>query len=494
MLHVSCGSALAPISSTMPDGASSSHGDEGGEGPSFATVQRMPQNVLEPLPLMAMCRTRRGSRKSRSDSTRVHVTRDPSSSSITGGSEPHQSIPRGLLRRRAFFVAVVAAASACALGGLALSIVGAAVSRRVFAPHRGAGSQPSSSSPQHLVVLQHGLSGTVGDLSRLARELQDKSGGEVLVHSAGYNAGRNLDGVSAGGRRLAQEIVDVVNRHSSLSRISLVGNSLGGLYTRYALAELFEKNAGLGSRGRIAGLAPEAFVTIGCPHLGVRRFTFVAVPQLLRSAAGVLVGRTGEDLMLRDRACLLERMAAEDGGFLEPLRAFNRRGLYANLWGDFMVPFGTAAFEPSWGSGLLDEQSVSTLLRRPGIEVVDREVLERKSDGIALRWDVAASASDAASVRAMDDDDREAAQEVEMAANLERCGWSKFAVGFRSTGTFFPMAHNKLAAVERSGWRKWAFSWLEGTTDGDSLMGEIAAYILDSPEDSHRRFLARQHV
>ena len=143
----------------------------------------------------------------------------------------------------------------------------------------------------------------------------------MLVHSASANEGRTRDGVAAGGRRLAAEVeqlvTDVARRGGSLRTISLVGNSLGGyatqgsnpgladfardhsphatalqtgllltrlslaldsLYARHAAAELWDAES-----GRIAGLEPDAFVSVGCPHLGVRRFTFLPLPPPLQA-------------------------------------------------------------------------------------------------------------------------------------------------------------------------------------------------------------------
>mmetsp|Transcript_60500 Transcript_60500/g.140922 ORF Transcript_60500/g.140922 Transcript_60500/m.140922 type:complete len:174 (-) Transcript_60500:29-550(-) len=144
--------------------------------------------------------------------------------------------------------------------------------------------------------------------------------------------------------------------------------------------------------------------------------------------------------------------------------------LYANLWGDFMVPFGTAALEPSWGAGFFDESAANAFLKRPDVQVLDSCALRRGCNGLAAVRRVESCRGGTVQQRAED--------EKAMAASLDACGWSKYAVTFRSTGTWFPMAHNKIAALRREGWRRWAFSWLEGTSDGDSLMGHIADAVL----------------
>lgn len=143
----------------------------------------------------------------------------------------------------------------------------------------------------------------------------------------------------------------MVESTPSLSRISFVGNSLGGLYVRYAAKLLYREDGGGGSTtsgdgeathgsqtdartvkareheapgdastsssagqqdaepaaartggGTVAGLKPSVFMTIASPHLGVRRFTYVPLPPPLHPLAGVFVGKTGSDLFLSSKA------------------------------------------------------------------------------------------------------------------------------------------------------------------------------------------------
>lgn len=204
----------------------------------------------------------------------------------------------------------------------------------------------------------------------------------------------------------APQILEVVQSTPSLSRISLVGNSLGGLYVRYA-AKLLYRDETAGGDGRtgatVAGLSPSVFMTIATPHLGVRRFTYVPLPSPLHSLAGVFVGKTGHDLFLsrkkdgggevggeaaaaaavaaakdsRENSLLYNMATTED--FLRPLKAFRWRRAYANRRGDFMVPYGTAAFiEPDEGDG--SEASPSG---RDGAETGEEEQNVSESDVVS---------------------------------------------------------------------------------------------------------------
>lgn len=98
--------------------------------------------------------------------------------------------------------------------------------------------------PSRLVVLSHGLYGRPTHLRVLQHHLCALGGADLLVHQAVANHGRTRDGVAAGGARLAEEVRRLVDRHPSLSSLVLVGNSLGGLYVRYAAGQLFEDGNG----------------------------------------------------------------------------------------------------------------------------------------------------------------------------------------------------------------------------------------------------------
>jgi hypothetical protein len=78
---------------------------------------------------------------------------------------------------------------------------------------------------------------------------------------------KSFTGVVEGGTRLADEVRSLA-ASGRYGDISFVGNSLGGLYARYAVSVLF-------SNGTIAGLQPSKFLLIASPSLGVRNFTIV---------------------------------------------------------------------------------------------------------------------------------------------------------------------------------------------------------------------------
>ena len=210
---------------------------------------------------------------------------------------------------------------------------------------------PSVLQSDHCVVISHGIMGTRHDLDYLASELE-KRGVKVLKSVANERL-KSLRGLATGGESLATEIVQFVKANPSLTRLSIVGNSLGGLYARYAMHVLFNV-----TDGTLAGLKPHRLMTIATPHLGVRNWTFVEdmfgslsrapgldlikklVSKTMLSTGRSVFGFDGDD---NGGKTLLYQMATEEK-FLIPLRSFSNRRLYANLQKDFVVPLGTAAF------------------------------------------------------------------------------------------------------------------------------------------------------
>jgi hypothetical protein len=130
--------------------------------------------------------------------------------------------------------------------------------------------------------------------------------------------------------------------------ISILGNSLGGLFGRYAIAKLIERHCVWNETtnvwildGRFR-LMLNIFCTTATPHLGVSRHTNVKIPRTAEIGVAHALGDTGRDLFrLND---LLHSMSTSSS-FLKPLGAFRKRVAYANAYGtDFAVPASTAAF------------------------------------------------------------------------------------------------------------------------------------------------------
>jgi hypothetical protein len=202
---------------------------------------------------------------------------------------------------------------------------------------------------------------------------------DMVVHNAVCNEHKTTDGVSAGGDRLVDEMRQVIQQEmakrsisSSLPSggkdktiqditISIVGNSLGGLFGRYAIAKLVERHCTKQESGGdnddndnnnddnncwiLDGtyrLHLNIFCTTATPHLGISRHTYVPIPRTAEIGVAHAMGDTGKDLFRLNN--LIQTMATCPT-YLSPLSCFRKRIAYANAYGtDFPVPAGTAAF------------------------------------------------------------------------------------------------------------------------------------------------------
>lgn len=302
------------------------------------------------------------------------------------------------------------------------------------------------SNKDHLVVLSHGLFGNGQDLDYLYNQLVTK-GCNVLQSRVNENL-RTLYGIEKGGNLLAEEVLRICKQNKQLRRVSFVGNSLGGLYARYAIRVLYDS-----SLGYIAGLQPQNFVTIATPHLGVRNFTYLEVPDSLKVLVSSLLFNTGKDLFQTDAEgieTLLYNMAAKSE-FITPLEAFQARRMYANLDNDFVVPLGTAAcMRPSHVQKLR-----SKLSKKYGIVASFSSVRQpRGTECIHIGGDDLLD---------------------QMIESLDRCGWEKIIVNFQGV---LPFAHNKICALSRN--PQFITQTVLGFSEGQFVMDHAADFIAAS--------------
>jgi hypothetical protein len=202
---------------------------------------------------------------------------------------------------------------------------------------------PSRQQPKHLVVMVHGLHGSCGDFTYMSEQLQAKFGGDVLPHAASCNSGFLLthEGIDVGGRRLAEEVEEITEEYPSLEKISILGHSLGGLYSRYCVGVLFK-------HGVFDRLKPVNFITLASPHVGSRRSSRGWINPIISTFTRTVLSATGRQLMLEDGVDggsdpLLVEMSKPESEFYQALTKFERRVLYANVLNDLQVPYPTSA-------------------------------------------------------------------------------------------------------------------------------------------------------
>ncbi|CAN6215050.1 unnamed protein product [Urochloa humidicola] len=336
-------------------------------------------------------------------------------------------------------------------------------------------SSKSKKGPDHLLVLVHGIMASPKDWTYGEAVLKRRLGDNFFIYASSSNIyTKTFDGIDIAGRRLADEVLDVVKKMSSLRKISFLAHSLGGLFARYAIGILYSletKNAGQSGEsivptasgpaksrqtsglGAVAGLEPINFITLATPHLGVRgrnQLPFLQGLSILEKLAAplapLIVGRTGAQLFLTDgdpsKPPLLLQMASdsEDKKFILALAAFKNRVLYANVSYDHMVGWRT--------SSLRREKDLIKPSRRSldGYKhIVNIEYCSPVSSEGPHFPSKAARAKEAAQRTPNTENTEEYHQmmEEEMIHGLQKVGWKKVDVNFHSS--FWPyLAHNNI--------------------------------------------------
>ncbi|CAH2034252.1 unnamed protein product [Thlaspi arvense] len=329
------------------------------------------------------------------------------------------------------------------------------------------GDNDEKNEPDHLLVLVHGILASPSDWLYVEAEMKRRLGRRFLIYASSSNTfTKTFGGVDGAGKRLAEEVIQVVQKSKSLKKISFLAHSLGGLFARHAVAVLYSaaiSQVSDGSvsksgnshllRGRIAGLEPMNFITLATPHLGVRgrkQLPFLlGVPILEKLAAPIapfFVGRTGSQLFLTDgkadKPPLLLRMASdgEDLKFLSSLGAFRCRIVYANVSYDHMVGWRTSSIRRETELFKPPRRSLDGYKH-----VVDVEYCPPVSSDGAHFPPEAAKAKEAAQSSPSLQNTLEYHEivEEEMIRGLQTLGWKKVDVSFHST--FWPyLAHNNI--------------------------------------------------
>ncbi|KAJ7542103.1 hypothetical protein O6H91_10G090000 [Diphasiastrum complanatum] len=240
--------------------------------------------------------------------------------------------------------------------------------------NESAAQESHMESPNHLLIMVNGIVGSANDWKYTAVQFKLKQGDKVIVHCSSCNSATlTFHGVNIMGRRLADEVRDVVNRTPGLAKISFLAHSLGGLVARYAISQLYvpvlsgktEKDRekfktnevdAVQRKGTLLGLQPINFITIATPHLGSRgnkQLPFlcgiVCLEKVAPRVAHLIIGKTGKHLFLADGSCnklpLLQRMTTdcEEGLFISALQGFKHRVAYANICNDHMVGWRTSS-------------------------------------------------------------------------------------------------------------------------------------------------------
>ncbi|XP_021905763.1 putative lipase YOR059C [Carica papaya] len=270
-----------------------------------------------------------------------------------------------------------------------------------------------SSSADHLVIMVHGILGSATDWKFAAEQFVRMLPDRVFVHCSERNMSRlTLDGVDVMGERLAEEVLEVIQRRPNVRRISFVAHSVGGLVARYAIGRLYRppkrekiENSSTNkceedTKGTLCGLEAMNFITVATPHLGSRgnkQVPFLFGVTAFEKAASCVIHwifrRTGRHLFLTDedegKPPLLRRMLEDynDCHFLSALRGFKRRVVYSNVGYDHIVGWRTSSIRrdnelPKWEDSLNEKYPHIVYEEHcKGYEAVECETISTEDDG-----------------------------------------------------------------------------------------------------------------
>ncbi|KYK60524.1 lipid particle protein [Drechmeria coniospora] len=206
-----------------------------------------------------------------------------------------------------------------------------------------------SPKAEHLCVLVHGLWGNPNHMKNIAKCLRSQyPPDELYMLLAKRNSGSfTYDGIELGGARVCAEIEEEIrsieSRGGKITKLSIIGYSLGGLVSRYAVGLLYAK-------GILDTLDCMNFVTFASPHLGVRSPLKGWHNHVWNVIGARTLSMSGRQLFTIDKfrdtgRPLLSVLADPASIFMRGLRKFKRHTLYTNIVNDRSAVYYTTGIQ-----------------------------------------------------------------------------------------------------------------------------------------------------
>lgn len=214
----------------------------------------------------------------------------------------------------------------------------------------------------HLVVLVHGLWGNSSHLEYIESQIKQNitpsdPNEQIVVYKTGSHSGfLTYDGIDVNGKRISDEILHETARlnegeEDTITKFSIVGYSLGGLISRYALGVLY-------SQKYFESIKPINFVTFCSPHVGVLNPGNGISCKIFNNFTPYFLAHSGTQLFLKDSKSisfnnnensnhlpLLVWMADPNSVFFKALLGFKYHSLYANIINDKRTCWYTSAID-----------------------------------------------------------------------------------------------------------------------------------------------------
>lgn len=215
---------------------------------------------------------------------------------------------------------------------------------------------------KHLVVLIHGLWGSYKHMKSMKTVFNEKFGKvreigdylnnieETIFFAPKQNAlFKTFDGIEIIGYRTLIELCHFIeqfhkrNKDARITKVSVVGYSLGGLVARFVIGKCFTE-----FKDFFKNIEPFVFMTVASPHLGIQfyeksRFNSWILNPIKKILGSTFLGKSGRELFIIDSGNnepMLVRLSQNE--YLYALSLFKHRIVMANVKNDRTVAFYTA--------------------------------------------------------------------------------------------------------------------------------------------------------
>lgn len=203
----------------------------------------------------------------------------------------------------------------------------------------------TSDEPVHLFLFVHGLWGNPNHMlvieKAVKKAVQPVSPERIIsIKPSSFRFWKTYDGIQRCAERVVADLLFEIEalkqtNKCKVTKISIVGYSLGGLISRYVIGILYDLKF-------FDEVDPIFFCTFATPHVGVHFFRNNFFDKFANLVGQCLFGMTGFQLFITDPRQLLVEMADPDSIYMKGLRCFEKKMLLANIKNDRSVPFFTS--------------------------------------------------------------------------------------------------------------------------------------------------------
>ena len=188
-------------------------------------------------------------------------------------------------------------------------------------------SSNSKSKSTHLFVLIHGLWGTSSHMATIEKFIKENLPSSTddkiaTIKPACFRFWKTYDGLELNAKKIIADIFYEIeslkqNNDLEVTKISIIGYSLGGLISRYVIGllnelDFFEK------------IEPIFFSTFATPHVGIQFFNDNIFDAVANRLGPYLFGKSGGQLFIADHDKILVKMADPQEKYMRGLKKFQK--------------------------------------------------------------------------------------------------------------------------------------------------------------------------